>query len=224
MKTFIIVRTASTRLPKKCLLPLGNCQTVLQHVIMRCKTFDLEPVVCTTTAESDSVIHDIATDEGIKCFRGPLNNVEMRLMMCAKWCRTKTFHALDCDDPYFCPEEIRRSMAEMQAKSLGILRPTLSSTEYALGMMGSSYDLYAEGGDILSETPHVYRKWRLTLDYQEDYWLLATLARHHGFTPSRWIIDEQAGAPLQMINQFRMKEWKEKQCREILTANTMATN
>ena len=224
MKTFIIVRTASVRLPKKCLLPFGECQTVLEHVIKRCKTFNFEPVICTTLHPSDDILEEIAEDEKVKIYRGVIDNVEARLIGCARKFKAAAFHALDCDDPFFCPEEIYRSTKTMLLRGLHKLGPTQSSTEYALGMMGTSYALGFEGEDILGESAHVYRKWRLTLDYQEDYWLLATLARHHGYNASRWIIDEQAGSPLTVINQFRMKEWKEKQCRETNSLNIAETN
>ena len=41
---FITVRTSSTRLPNKCLLPLGN-ESVIEHVIKRCLTYSIEPIV-----------------------------------------------------------------------------------------------------------------------------------------------------------------------------------
>ena len=56
---FITVRTSSTRLPNKCLLPLGN-DSVLEHVIKRCLRYDIEPIVCTTSHSGDDVIKEIS--------------------------------------------------------------------------------------------------------------------------------------------------------------------
>jgi len=60
---FITVRSRSTRLPDKCLLPFGD-KNVLEHVIRRAKHFGLEPVVCTTNDPSDDRVVKIAQREG----------------------------------------------------------------------------------------------------------------------------------------------------------------
>ena len=44
---FITVRTSSTRLPNKCLLPLGE-NNILTSVILRCIKYNIEPIVCTS--------------------------------------------------------------------------------------------------------------------------------------------------------------------------------
>ena len=59
----ITVRTASTRLPRKCLLPFGN-GNVLEHVIRRTVYFDLEPFVATTVEPTDDVVGQICEREG----------------------------------------------------------------------------------------------------------------------------------------------------------------
>ena len=56
---FITVRTSSTRLPNKCLLPLGD-NSVLEHVIKRCLSYGIKPIVCTTSNSSDDVIKQIS--------------------------------------------------------------------------------------------------------------------------------------------------------------------
>ena len=64
---FITVRTSSTRLPQKCLLPFGE-GNVLEHVIRRAKHFELDPIVCTTTEKEDDIIQKIANDEKYSAF------------------------------------------------------------------------------------------------------------------------------------------------------------
>ena len=54
---------------------------------------------------------------------------------------------------------------------------------------------------------------RLTLDYEEDYWLLATVQRIVGSLAPRKEIDElfRKNPDLYKINWFRNQEWKKKQ-------------
>ena len=69
----ITVRTSSSRLPKKCLLPFGD-NNVLTHIINRTKFYNIEPIICTSIDESDDVIESIAKTENVKYFRGHLIN------------------------------------------------------------------------------------------------------------------------------------------------------
>ena len=80
---FITVRTSSTRLPKKCLLPLGD-ETVISHVVKRSISYGIEPIICTSTDISDDVLEGIATQLGVKCFRGSLVNKLKRWLDCAE--------------------------------------------------------------------------------------------------------------------------------------------
>ena len=66
---FITVRTSSTRLPNKCLLPFGD-ETVISHVIKRAIAYGIEPIVCTSNDTSDDVIEQISIEQGVKVFRG----------------------------------------------------------------------------------------------------------------------------------------------------------
>ena len=59
---FITVRTASTRLPKKCLLPFGDV-SVIHHVIRRAKLSSLDPILCTTTDPSDDILVSIFAND-----------------------------------------------------------------------------------------------------------------------------------------------------------------
>ena len=56
----ITVRTFSSRLPNKCLLPFGEKINVIQHIIKRCKKFNIEPILCTTIDERDDILQTIA--------------------------------------------------------------------------------------------------------------------------------------------------------------------
>ena len=48
----LTVRSGSTRLPNKCWLELSGIP-VIQYVVNRCRESDIEPIICTTTNQSD---------------------------------------------------------------------------------------------------------------------------------------------------------------------------
>ena len=105
----ITVRTSSSRLPQKCLLPFGE-STVLNHIIRRAVAFGIDPLVCTSTDPTDDVIERISAEEGVKCFRGSLQNKLKRWADCAAYFGIQSFHTVDADDPFFDGDEIKRSM------------------------------------------------------------------------------------------------------------------
>tara|TARA_Y100001978_G_C23509471_1_gene344883 strand:+ start:64 stop:297 length:234 start_codon:yes stop_codon:yes gene_type:complete len=67
--TIVTVRTRSTRLPKECLLDFGN-KSVIEHIIDRCLTSNLDPIICTTNETSDDKLSDIEISKKVKYFRG----------------------------------------------------------------------------------------------------------------------------------------------------------
>lgn len=209
--TFITVRTASTRLPGKWSLQLGDCN-VLEHVIRRCKIHDLNPIVC-TPHEPDGKLAAIARDEDVEYFAGD-DLPERRWLQCAQYFDIFSFHALDCDDPFFDPLEVERSFSYLMDLNLHRVNQTKSSEKHALGLMGISISL--RPGDTRN-LPERRKETvvRLTLDYPEDYWLLATLARF-GARPetSRATVEQLVTMPIGDINFFRDKEWKERQIAE----------
>ena len=69
----VTVRTSSTRLPQKCLLPFGE-GSVIEHVVRRARHFAIRAIICTSTDPSDDVLEQIAAREGVECFRGSLLN------------------------------------------------------------------------------------------------------------------------------------------------------
>ncbi len=219
---FITVRTASTRLPNKCLLPLGDCK-VIEHVIRRCKHADFRPIICTTTDKSDDILERIAMIEDVEFYRGN-TNPQKRWMYCATEMGIFSFHAIDCDDPYFCPMEVERSYSYMNDLKLHCVLPTESSSVHALGMMGTCMS-YREGETATLPEKGLPPRFRMTLDYEEDYWFLQTLSRRRcDWKTSRAAVENCAGDPLYFINLFRNKDWREKQCAETHMENTTVQN
>ncbi len=212
---FITVRTASTRLPNKCLLPLGDCK-VIEHVIRRCKHAEFRPIVCTTTNDEDTILEHIASIEDVEVFCGDLDP-HKRWMQCAETFDIWSFHALDCDDPYFCPKEVERSYSYMNDLKLHCVMPTESSSE-GMATVGTSLSRRRGETKILPETrkiPHI----RMTLDYEEDYQFFLALYRlGAGYTTSREDVEKLANNPLYKINEFRNSDWKLNQEKERIVA------
>lgn len=233
----ITVRTSSTRLPGKCLMPFGD-GNVLQHIIRRARHFDLKPIVCTSTDPSDDIIESLALSEGAACFRGSLINKLKRWGDCAAQFGLASFHTVDADDPFFDGEEIRNSMDLLSKSGADVIYPTASSSA---GGASVGYSLTAEvvrralvGLPEEADTEMMwYRlesipdlrslalpdatpfelKVRLTLDYPEDYWLLESVRRMVGNLASRQEINRlfASNPDLYKVNWFRNEEWKQGQ-------------
>jgi len=64
----ITVRTSSTRLLNKCLLPFGK-GNVIEHIIKRSVNSGLDPIICTSTDRSDDVLEEVANNLNTPIFR-----------------------------------------------------------------------------------------------------------------------------------------------------------
>ena len=231
---FITVRTTSTRLPKKCLLPFGE-STVLNHIIRRAISYNIEPIVCTSTSKEDDVIEEIANKEGVRCYRGSLDNKLQRWLYCAMHFNIDIFHTIDADDPFFDGDEMKSSMKILQEDGLDMVSPTESSSA---GGASVGYSLTTDvvkracnGLDkdtdtemmwyyiaevsnlrikVLPETRVDISNMRLTLDYKEDYWLLESVRRILGNLTNRDKVNQLfvSNPEMYKINWFRNEEWK----------------
>lgn len=235
-QSFITVRTASTRLPKKCLLPFGDCN-VLEHIVRRAKSYDLNPIICTTLHSSDDIIIDIAEKENVRYFRGSTYNKLKRWLDCCGYFQVKEFHTIDADDPFFDGDEIKRSMLLLQ-KGFDMVCPTITSSaggasvgysltkniiDKACAQIEDNHDtemmwhFISKVEDIketiLPEGSSSSLPVRLTLDYEEDYWLLRSIKRILGNNLSRQAVEclLKENPELYKINWFRNKEWEKNQ-------------
>lgn len=234
---FITVRTSSTRLPNKCLLPLGD-ETVISHVVKRAISYGIEPIICTSTDKSDDILEKISKELGVKCFRGSLVNKLKRWLDCAEHFNVNSFHTIDADDPLFDGKEMIASLDLLRSKDCDVVCPTESSSaggasvgyslttaiiKKALENLDPDTDTemmwyYLEKVsqvkmEILPEASNANIKVRLTLDYEEDYWLLASIVRILGNSASRDAVNQLFlnNPDFSKINFFRNKEWKDAQ-------------
>ena len=233
---FITVRTKSTRLPSKCLLPFGDCN-VIEHIIFRAKHYDLDPIICTSIDTSDDILEEIANKNNIKIFRGSLINKIKRWYDCCDYYNIERFHTIDADDPFFDGELMKESMLLLE-QGYDVVCPTESSSAgdasvgYSLTKetIEKSLDYIEDEEDtemiwyflekvrslktvVLPNPNNNPLKVRLTLDYEEDYWLLESVRKIVGNLTTREAIDELflKNPDLHKINWFRNEEWKEGQ-------------
>ena len=230
---FITVRTASTRLPGKCLLPFGDTR-VVEHIVARALHYGLAPIICTTTEPEDDVLAAIAEAEGIRCYRGMVKNKLKRWADCCSHFDINSFHTVDADDPFFDGEEMVRSFDLLTKCGWDIVTPTPSSSA---GGASSGYSMTRDIVDravaltqvdddtemmwywidkikgvkkmILDETDAEPVVVRLTLDYEEDYWLLVSVLRIVGPLARRQTINNlfRRNPDLFKVNWFRNNEW-----------------
>ena len=240
---FISVRTSSTRLSNKCLLPFGD-SSVISHIIRRALSYGIEPIVCTSSSKEDDVIQEIANREGVRYFRGCLDNKLQRWLDCAIYFNVEAFHTIDADDPFFDGDEMKSSMKILHEEGLDMVSPTKSS---AAGGASVGYSLTTEivkkacnGIDketdtemmwyyiekipnlrtkVLPETRVNISNIRLTLDYKEDYWLLESVRRVLGNLADRDQVDKLflSNPDMYKINWFRNDEWQSLQANKKLS-------
>ena len=236
INVLITVRSKSTRLPKKCFLPFGN-MSVIEHIILRSKNYNLRPIVCTTTNKEDKDIIKISKKHGVDWFIGSEINKLKRWRDCCDEFKIDSFHSVDADDPFFCGEEISRSHA-LLIDGFDMVSPSPSS------MNGGATVGYSLTSEIITkacrnieDNTDTEMMWgymnkvenikiaklddpinsiidqRMTLDYQEDYDKLKKILELVGHFATRYDIAKclAANPYLKDINSSRNIEWKENQ-------------
>ena len=227
---FVTVRTASSRLKEKCLLRFG-AGNVLEHIIRRARYFGFEPVVCTTSLAEDNIIQEIADREDCLIYRGNAEDKLQRWLDACDKFAAEAFHAIDADDPFFDGELGQKSFQLLQ-QGYDIVYP---STKTYVGCVGFSItsDVIRRACAIkksddtemmwnyIEQVPNLRRielpvpdarvsNIRLTLDYDEDYWMLLTVLRILGPQASWQEVEALfiRNPDLHKINWFRNEQWK----------------
>jgi spore coat polysaccharide biosynthesis protein SpsF len=233
----ILVRTTSTRLPKKCFLPFGD-GCVLEHIVKRANHFNFDPIICTTNENSDDAICELAKSNICRVFRGDTNDKIKRLRDACNHFGIEEFITIDADDPFFDPEVDRQSFRLLEQGYDCVLPPP----NYYCGSVGISVKKSILDRAINEcDTSNSEMIWkiierlegvklttirisnnrmsniRLTLDYEEDYHLLLAVLRILG--PYAEASDIEIlfvrNPDLYKINWFRQEQWKENQERAL---------
>ena len=97
----VTVRTASTRLPNKCLQKIIDDITAIQVVIRRTKRIGCNVILATSISSSDDPLIKIAASEGIKYFRGSEKNKIKRWADCFSEYNINNAILVDGDDLTF---------------------------------------------------------------------------------------------------------------------------
>tara|TARA_Y100000996_G_C22478697_1_gene625250 strand:- start:404 stop:1138 length:735 start_codon:yes stop_codon:yes gene_type:complete len=235
----ITVRTSSSRLPSKCLLPFGK-SNVITHIINRAKFYNIEPIICTSTDSEDDVLESIAKEQNVKCFRGHLKNKLKRWADCVTHFDFEIFHTIDADDPFFDGDEMKQSMDLLMTENADVITTTQTSANGAASVGYSFSSQYVKKasdlfpGDIdtemvwnfldevkgvkkvtLPDTKDKELKMRLTLDYEEDYWLLKSLNEILGENITRDKVDDffRRNPDFYLINWFRNQDYLDNQTK-----------
>jgi len=232
----ITVRSSSSRLPRKCFLPFGNI-SVLEHIIKRAEHYNLKPIVCTTNNADDEEIVKIAIKLGVQYFCGSSINKLQRWRDCCRKYKIKIFHTVDADDPFFCGEEMHRSLNLLRT-GFDMITPSPSSSNggCTVGFSLKS-EIVERACERLTSTTDTEMMWnfikkvkgakiralddpkeaiitdRMTLDYPEDYIMLKKICSIAGNLASRSKISEvlKNNPDIAKINSFRNKEWLDNQ-------------
>lgn len=112
MRTGAVIqaRTSSTRLPGKVLLemPPGSGVSVLRRVIDRVSAATSLDVVIVATSDrlDDDLVADLASDAGVSCYRGPLEDVLARYVGAASEHALERIVRVTADCPCVDPEII----------------------------------------------------------------------------------------------------------------------
>jgi spore coat polysaccharide biosynthesis protein SpsF (cytidylyltransferase family) len=111
---FVQVRRSSTRVPDKALLPLGD-RTCLEHVLVRAldATAVRHVIVCTSTADEDAALVNLARSVGAEAFQGDLDNVIDRFLRCADAFGTELIVRVSGDSPLVDPATIDAAIAHL---------------------------------------------------------------------------------------------------------------
>jgi spore coat polysaccharide biosynthesis protein SpsF (cytidylyltransferase family) len=207
VNAILSVRYSSSRLPGKALLEISGQPAVL-FVANRCLAADFRPFVFTSSEASDDVIVDLAREHSIPFFRGELDNKVQRWVDGFEFFGLEDGHLIDVDDPYFNPESCIRSLETLRAaKELEVLLPSLASDsgEASVGTsatlrgltiaLSRARNLGLSNLDVVpwnellepkllgvfeGNSPNPIPRFRLTLDYLEDYALLKILGQKFG--------------------------------------------
>jgi spore coat polysaccharide biosynthesis protein SpsF len=205
-KLFIIIqaRMTSTRLPKKVMLPLCDT-TVLDVMIKRLHTFHAHLVIATTDDGTEAPIVAYAKQEGIRCFRGSVENVLARYYHSAVAFGAKngdTIVRLTSDCPLIDPNLIEEAVQEFWESESDYVYVDIrqayprgfDAEVFRFEALEEAYNYATSPFEQEHVTPYIKTKeglkkaavsateshahLRLTLDTPEDYALITAVYRH----------------------------------------------
>jgi N,N'-diacetyllegionaminate synthase len=205
---FCNARLASSRLPRKALLPFYKDYTTLGYLLKRLVSYPGrlgQVVLATTTHAEDDALAEIASQIEVPCFRGADEDVMGRMVGCADTFGWDVLIRITGDDQFVSCEYADRALRYHLEYSLDYTRisglplgmaseiidvQTLrrihrtvvnrGQTEHLTWYLDS--DLICRNAMIEADIVDQYPDLRVTLDYEQDYDLMREVARlaHEG--------------------------------------------
>ena len=194
----ITARLKSTRLPMKIILKINRIE-IIRHMINRIKESKVinEIIICTSANPQDKPLVEIANKEGIKYFLGDEEDVIQRLSDAAQHFKLDYVINVTADNPLVSLEYITKIYKKFKKTNADHIR----CNDLPIGLY--SYGLKPEAllkvceikktkqteiwGSYFTETGlfdvrnlKIPRKYRLTLDYPEDFDFFEKIFHHFG--------------------------------------------
>ncbi len=189
----ITVRMKSNRLPKKVLMEIKG-KKYIDHMIDRLKLSKRasEIILCTSSYEQDDILVDVAIKNGIKYYRGHPDDVMVRICNGAKSLGGDVILSTTGDNAFTDPvimDEMINFFEENDADFVYCKDLPIGIQTYII-RVSAMEDAIKRKDEIDTEIwgryldrPNIYKvvpykisdplynrpKWRLTLDYQEDF-------------------------------------------------------
>lgn len=241
---FITVRTDSSRLPNKALLPILGKPTILM-VMLRAKLVENADavVVCTTKRSIDDVIVKLSGECGIFHYRGSLDDKLDRWRGAAKEFDIDCFVTMDGDDLLCDPELMATGIEQLQLGGVDFIEAPkdLICGSFTYGIKTTALEKVCSIKDTTdTEMMWVYfkdtgffkvstlkvndpvffdPKIRMTLDYEDDFTFFKAIFEHFNCVindvPLRDIVPYLRAHPaIIQLNAFRHHDWASNQQRK----------
>lgn len=200
---FCNVRLASSRLPRKALLPFYAEYTTLGYLLKRLQSYpgDIGQVaLATTTQPEDDALEAIAAAVGVPCFRGDSEDVMGRMVGCADAFGWDVLVRVTGDDQLVSAEYIERALrhhldhsldyTRMDGLPIGMASEIIDvrtlrqihravvnrrQTEHLTWYLDS--DLICRNDVIQADAADRHPELRVTLDYVQDYELMRAVTQ-----------------------------------------------
>ena len=212
-------RLSSERLPGKVLRPIGG-RPLLGHLIDRLRLVrELNGVVLATSSEaSDDPLAAFAKQEGMRCYRGPLEDVASRILQAAVSDGAEGFVRVSGDSPLIAPEIVswavslfRQQWPDLVTNVATRSFPKGQSVEILkTATFRSAIRDFETAADREHVTPFFYRhpdrfrilafarqkpleSLQLSVDCEEDFQRVETLIRRMDRPPASYGLDDILG-------------------------------
>jgi spore coat polysaccharide biosynthesis protein SpsF (cytidylyltransferase family) len=242
---FITVRTASTRLPNKCLLKINN-KTVIEHIIYRAKQIkNVDKIIlCTTTDKADDILEKIGLQNKILVFRGSIKDKLQRWKDACEFYEIESFVTFDADDLFCEPKLNEIALCQLNNNGVHFIHSdnvvpgafTYAIKYEALKKVCSIKDtddtemmwpFFMDTGlfnikNLQADNLNEYSSngLRITLDYIEDFHFFKEIFKKMKIINNSISLTEiikflDYNPDLKNLNYFREKEWANNQKNKI---------